>query len=63
MRESSRYEINQFSGRNRRLLYEWQLLDERLEDRHDITCNVIRKNAAGLPTAYLIRYKLKVSAV
>lgn len=59
MRESSRYEINQFSGRNRRLLYEWQQLDKRLKDRHDITCNVIRKNAAGLPTAYLIRYQIK----
>ena len=59
MRESSRYVANQFSGRNRRLLYEWQQLDERLEGRHDITCHVIRRNTAGLPTAYLICYQLK----
>ncbi len=59
MRESSRYVTSQFSGRNRRLLYEWQQLDERLEGRHDITCHVIRRNTAGLPTAYLICYQLK----
>ena len=59
MRESSQYVISQFSGRNRRLLYEWQQLESRLEARHDITCNVTRRNAAGLPTAYLISYQIK----
>ena len=59
MRESSRYVTSQFSGRNRRLLYEWQQLDELLEGRLDISCNVIRRNTAGLPTAYLICYQLK----
>ena len=59
MRESSRYDKSQLSGRNRRLLYEWQQLEQRLEGRHDITCEVIRRNTAGMPTAYLINYQLK----
>ena len=59
MMESSRYEMSQYSGRNRRLLYEWQQLDSRLEGRHDIECQVVRRNTAGMPTAYLVHYKLK----
>ena len=58
MRESDRYEISQYKGRNRRLLYEWQQLDRRLEHRHEITCPV-RRNKEGLPTAYLVDYQLK----
>ena len=49
----------ELSGRNRRLLYEWRQLEERLSDRRDITYSVIRRNAAGLPTAYLILYHLR----
>lgn len=59
MRESSRYDKSQLSGRNRRLLYEWQQLEQRLEGRHDITCEVICRNTAGMPTAYLINYQLR----
>ena len=59
MKESMLYEISQFSGRNRRLLYEWQQLEKRLENRHDISCQVVRRNTAGLPTAYLISYNIK----
>lgn len=59
MKESCRYEMSQFSGRNRRLLYEWQQLEKQLEGRHDVTCKVIRQNTAGMPTAYLISYQLK----
>ena len=59
MRESSRYDKGQLSGRNRRLLYEWQQLEQRLEGRRDITCEVVRRNTAGMPTAYLICYQLR----
>lgn len=59
MRESSRYDISQYRGRNRRLLYEWQQLEERLEGRRDITCDVIRRNTSGLPTAYMVTYRLR----
>ena len=59
MRESDRYEISQFKGRNRRLLYEWQQLEQRLEHRHDITCRPVRRNKEGLPTAYLVDYQLR----
>lgn len=59
MRESDRYEISQYKGRNRRLLYEWQQLDRRLEHRHDITCHPVCRNKEGLPTAYLVDYQLK----
>jgi hypothetical protein len=59
MRESDRYEISQYKGRNRRLLYEWQQLEQRLEHRHDITCLPVRRNKDGLPTAYLVDYQLR----
>ena len=59
MRESDRYEISRYKGRSRRLLYEWQQLDQRLEHRHDITCQPVRRNKDGLPTAYLVDYQLR----
>ena len=59
MRESDRYEISQYKGRNRRLLYEWQQLERRLEHRHDITCRPVRRNKEGLPTAYQVGYQLR----
>ena len=59
MKESDRYEISQYKGRNRRLLYEWQQLEQRLEHRHDITCQPVRRNKDGLPTAYLVLYQLR----
>lgn len=59
MRESEGYEISQYKGRNRRLLYEWQQLDQRLGHRRDINCQPVRRNKEGLPTAYLVDYQLK----
>ena len=52
-------EREKLSGRNRRLLYEWQQIETRLEYKRDITFKVLRSNAAGLPTAYLIDYRIK----
>ncbi len=48
-----------FHGRNRRLWYEWQQLEKGLADRQDISCKVVRRNADGLPTAYLVTYHLR----
>lgn len=59
MRESDRYEVSQYKGRNRRLLYEWQQLEQRLEHRHNIVCRPVRHNKEGLPTAYLVNYLLR----
>ena len=59
MRESDRYDISRYKGRNRRLLYEWQQLDQRLEYRRDIKCHPVRFNKDGMPTAYLVDYQLK----
>lgn len=59
MRESDRYEVSQYKGRNRRLLYEWQQLEQRLERRHNIVCRPVRRNKEGLPTAYLVNYLLR----
>lgn len=52
-------EDRRLSGRNRRLLYEWQQLETRLEHRRNILCTVLRRNAEGLPIAYLIDYQIK----
>lgn len=59
MKESERYEENQFKGRNRRLLNEWRRLEDRLEGRRDIQCEAVRRNTAGLPVRYLVRYNLR----
>ena len=57
--ESQQYDPRQLSGRNRRLLYEWRQLEERLAARRDISFSIVRRNAAGLPVAYLIYYHLR----
>ncbi len=46
------------SGRNRRLLHEWQKLEDQYYGRSDISCRVVKRNGDGLPTAYLINYQL-----
>ena len=46
-------------GRDRRLWYEWRLMEERLVGRKDISCRPVRYNAAGMPTAYLVDYQIK----
>ena len=47
------------TGRNRRLLYEWQRLDERLSRHSDIAYRPTRLNAAGMPVQYLVTYHLR----
>ena len=47
------------SGRNRRLLYEWRQLQQRLEHRRDVSLTVERVNGEGLPTAYRVAYHLR----
>ncbi len=47
------------NGRNRRLLAEWQLMEKRLAGREDISFEVTERNAAGMPTSYLVHYRLK----
>lgn len=47
------------SGKNRRLLAEWQLMEKRLAGRQDISYEITERNAAGMPTGYLVHYQLK----
>ena len=58
MQSSSQYIAGQLNGRNRRLLYEWQKLEQGLEGRSDITWHVVKANAEGLPISYLIDYHI-----
>ena len=51
--------MEQLSGRNRRLLYEWRKLEERFGARPDISVSVQENNAQGLPVRYQILYHLK----
>lgn len=44
------------TGRNRRLLHEWQAMDERLQDNRCISYNITRRNTEGLPIGYLVTY-------
>jgi hypothetical protein len=59
MLESHQYDPSQLNGRNRRLLFEWRQLEEKLSRRQDISLSVVKRNAAGLPIVYLIDYRLR----
>jgi len=55
----TRFRDKPLSGRNRRLLHEWQMMDEGLSARSDIRWSVRRTNAEGLPVCYLVDYHIR----
>ncbi len=59
MKTSSEFTPSALSGRNRRLLYEWRKIEERLERRSDIVCHVASVNAQQLPVSYLVDYHVR----
>ena len=59
MKTSSDWNGKALSGRDRRLLYEWQQLDKRLQGHPEISYTVKQCNAQGLPTDYRISYRLR----
>ena len=56
--KAEEYIPDKLSGRNRRLLYEWQKLDHTLSGRSDIGWSVVATNAEGLPICYHIDYQI-----
>ena len=54
-----RFRDKPLSGRNRRLLHEWQQMSEQLSARNDILWSVRRTNAEGLPVSYLVDYHIR----
>jgi hypothetical protein len=52
-------DMENLSGRNRRLLNEWQTLERRFGARAGIEVSVSERNAAGLPVRYRVDYRLK----
>lgn len=46
------------TGRNRRLLHEWKAMEERLQGRDDISYEVRKRNAQGLPVSYTVHYRM-----
>lgn len=50
---------DKLSGRNRRLLNEWRLLEQHLTGRSDISYSVLNTNAEGLPVSYLVEYHIR----
>ena len=58
-RQATQFNPILLRGRNRRLWHEWCQLEKGLADRQDITFEVTRKNAEGLPTGYLVQYHLR----
>ena len=51
--------MEQLTGRNRRLQYEWRRLEERFGKRSDIVVSVTAANAAGMPVRYGIEYRIR----
>lgn len=47
------------TGRDRRLLFERDALLGSLAGREDIVCRPLEFNGSGLPTAYLVEYRIK----
>ena len=56
--KSETFDPKSLSGRNKRLLHEWQKLEQGLDGRSDICCRVDATNADGLPTQYHIDYHI-----
>lgn len=56
--ESLKLNISNFKGKNRRLLHEWQKIESRFANDPAIEVYVDRTNAAGLPTAYWVKYHI-----
>ena len=54
--KSSEYISRPLTGRNRRLLYEWEKLEQGLVSHPDICLRVLTTNAQELPIAYHIDY-------
>lgn len=52
------FDPKMLSGRNRRLLFEWQKLEQGLVDCSDISWSVLGTNAVGLPASYRIDYHI-----
>ena len=55
----TRFRDKPLSGRNRRLLCEWQQMDEGLSARSDIRWSIRRTNAEGLPVCYQVEYLIR----
>ena len=51
--------MEQLTGRNRRLQYEWRRLEERFGKRSDIVVSVLAANAAGMPVRYGVEYRIR----
>lgn len=47
------------TGRDRRLIFEYQLLVERFATRDDINVSVVSCNASGIPNSYCIEYNIR----
>ncbi|MDO4756388.1 MAG: ubiquitin-conjugating enzyme E2 [Parabacteroides sp.] len=47
------------TGRNRRLFFEWNRLDERISQREDIDYIITQRNALGIPNRYLVTYHIR----
>lgn len=56
--KSKDFDPHTLSGRNRRLLYEWQKLEQGLDGRSDICLRVTATNAEALPIRYHIDYHI-----
>lgn len=48
----------QYTGRNRRLYNEWQMMEQSLASHPLVSCHVERNNSAGLPIEYRIGYDI-----
>ena len=57
--QSRDFILEKLSGRNRRLLWEWRLLEDRFSGREDIAVSVSSSNAAGLPVRYRVDYGIR----
>lgn len=51
--------MEQLTGRNRRLQYEWRRLEERFGKRSDIVVSVLAANGAGMPVRYGVEYRIR----
>lgn len=53
------FDPSKLTGRNRRLLNEWQRIERRMSHLSDISYVVSKRNHEGLPVGYVVRYDIR----
>lgn len=56
---SLQYNIKDFKGRDRRLLHEWQLIEQKFLKNESVIIKPLKFNASNLPVSYIVEFYIR----